>query len=80
MKEEKSLSAQKGGKGIPGMPGRGNFISKSLEAVKFWVGGGAGFIMCLKCQVRGERSQREGTRGCLPYNLELICGFMVLTQ
>lgn len=56
-KEEKSLSAPKGGKGIPGMLGRGHFVSKTLEAVKgWWVGERAGVMMRLKCRARGWRT------------------------
>lgn len=55
--EEKSLSVQKVGGGIPGMPGRENFSSKSLEAVNWWwIGGRAGILMLLKCRIRGERN------------------------
>lgn len=68
---------QKAGKGIPGMPGRGNFVSKSLEAVKWWwVGKRAGFMMCLKGRVQGERRERK-KEGPPPIGFEIdpwVCG------
>lgn len=63
LKEERTLSVQKVGKGIPGMPGRGNFVSKSLEAVKWWwAWERAGFVGVPQVQgLRGEKL--EGGNG-----------------
>ena len=58
LKEEKFVCPN-GGKGIPGMPGRGNFISKSLEAVMGWRKGWFHHVPYLSQGLRREELEME---------------------